>query len=145
MAEQKVSEAIVVADIDDVFTFRVKSARYLAVAAPNDDPVGVLPVPYLLPRLSRYKTTLVYTDLNQSFGRWAIKPEDLPADPSDDYHVVQDNERYRLDLVSYNRYSTASLWWVIALVNNIRNTFVKPEVADLLRIPNIDRVLSILT
>ena len=111
----------------------------------NTDPIGVRPTTRLqLAKGSRYKTSLLYPSLNNSFGTWPLSPKYLPTDTSDTYHTVTNGQEFRLDLISYDIYGTATLWWVIALVNEIRNPFVKPKVGDLLRVPQINRLLVLL-
>jgi len=107
------------------------------------DPQGILSIQRVrLPRTSRYRTTLVYPDLGPSFGRFDHRPLDLPSHESDDYHRVILGEQFRLDLVAWKRYGTPRLWWVLALINEIRNPFVAPAVNTLLRVPTIERVVS---
>lgn len=95
-----------------------------------------------LARTSRYRTTPMYPDLDNAFGRWDFSPAVLPTDPTDNYHVVQNGEEFRLDVIAWKVYNSARLWWVIGLANSIRNPFTEPVPGALLRIPTLDRILS---
>jgi hypothetical protein len=55
-------------------------------------------------------------------------------------HVVIVSDLGRLDLISFNEYGTPSLWWVVALVNNIKNQFEDMRVGTTLYLPRIDRI-----
>ena len=61
-------------------------------------------------------------------------PRIIPETPEDIYHVVQDSEVNRLDIISFNHYGTPWLWWAIALANGYIDPFVVNQ-GDLLRIP----------
>ena len=50
---------------------------------------------------------------------------------NDSVYVVTSNERYRPDIIAYNYYGTADLYWVILAANNLKTPF---EVTDGLRL-----------
>lgn len=52
------------------------------------------------------------------------------------YHIVRKNEVNRLDIIANNFYNSASLWWIIALVNMVIDPFTIPE-GMVLTIPSI--------
>ena len=52
----------------------------------------------------------------------------------DEYFIVTNVEKDRLDIVAAETYGTARFWWVIALANNIKDPFDVP-VGTSLRIP----------
>jgi len=119
-----------------------RSARNQALDY-GPDSVGANPLERLnmLPT-SRYRETLLYSDLGPAFGRFSHRSVDVPADVSDDYHQVLAGEQFRLDLISYQHYATARLWWVLALANGITNPFIAPYIGDLVRVPTITRIIS---
>lgn len=51
------------------------------------------------------------------------------------FHRVQSNEAGRLDLIAYQWYQDVSLYWVIALFNNIKDPLTEVKVGDDLAIP----------
>lgn len=83
-----------------------------------------------------------------AWGTW--EPPDIPADASDDVHVVTDNDIGRVDLLAHQFYGTVSLYWVILHVNNIMDQFTADSnllgltPGTVLRIPKKARVLAIL-
>ena len=84
--------------------------------------------------------------LTTSTGKQYYKAKQFPPIPpsENDLYVIT-VEGDRLDLLSYTYYKDASLWWVIAFVNNnITLGSMFPEPGTQLRIPiNINEVLSI--
>jgi hypothetical protein len=88
-----------------------------------------------------------YTNIQQ-YSRWDGKqvfntthyPE-IPQSDSDIYIVS--NETDYLDTLSYKYYSDPTLWWIIALANNIGKGRMSVEGGLQLRIPtNISTILS---
>jgi hypothetical protein len=80
------------------------------------------------------------SDTNRSFYESTIYPKIKPSD-SDFYAITEAGDR--LDLLSKKYYGTTSLWWVIAVANNLNDAnFFVPEGIQL-RIPNnIQSILS---
>lgn len=110
-----------------------------------DDVVGLLPdVRLALRRDSRFRGTSYYPDLNYSYGRWPFNSDTFAPREDDKFYKVQTFEAYRIDLLSYKIYGDAYLWWVLAVVNDIRNTFVGPKTDDILRVPDIAYVYTVL-
>lgn len=83
-----------------------------------------------------------YPDGRLYFGTFS-KPS-FPESARDVHHTVVEGQELRLDLIAYSYYRTPELWWVIALVNDIVSPFDEIEVGDVLRIPNISTVISVL-
>lgn len=107
--------------------------------------IGVKPLTKLgLPRTSRFRQTLIYPDLDMSFGLWAFKNVTIPADVSDTTHKVLLDEEYRWDLIAYREYQTPYLWWVLCLANKVLDPFIKPMAGETLRVPSGSRVNRIL-
>lgn len=78
-----------------------------------------------------------------AYGRWPFNSRTIPEDSTDTYYTVQVEDEYRLDTLAYNLYGSTFLWWIIALVNDIRNPFTQPKAGDVLRIPSFNRIMSI--
>lgn len=97
-----------------------------------------------LPRTSRFRGTYFYPDLDTSYGRWPFNSRTFAVNDSDTYYTVQTGEEFRLDLLAYKIYGSTFLWWVLAVVNDIRNPFTAPYVGDVLRVPALTRVFTIL-
>lgn len=64
------------------------------------------------------------------------------ADASDTLFRVPQAAEGRLDLISQKFYGTPELWWVIALVNNIRDPIVGASVGQHVRIPTRNRLAA---
>lgn len=79
-----------------------------------------------------------------SFGRWPFNIKTIPTDSSDTYYTVEYEDEYRLDSLAYKIYGSTFFWWVLALVNDIRNPFTQPKAGDNLRVPSFNRVMSLL-
>lgn len=52
------------------------------------------------------------------------------------YHKVSIKEANRLDLIAFNYYGDSSMWWLIAIANNIIDPFIIPAGLTL-KIPRI--------
>lgn len=70
------------------------------------------------------------------------KPLNLSEDNTDTLVTIRDDLTKRLDLISQKAYGTPQLWWVIAEFNGIRDPLFDIRAGQILRIPNIDRVLK---
>lgn len=42
------------------------------------------------------------------------------------YHKVQPKEANRLDLIAFNYYGDSTMWWLLAITNNIIDPFIIP-------------------
>lgn len=88
--------------------------------------------------LSRYKRNRqVYnSDVDkiylETMNRYDIIVSDTPI-----YHVVDVTEENRLDKIAFNYYGDASLYWAIAMVNNIIDPFIV-QMNTILIIPYIE-------
>lgn len=60
----------------------------------------------------------------------------VPVTDQDTYHVVEEKEVNRLDIISNNFYGTPNYWWMIALANNLIDPLVVNK-GTLLRIPSL--------
>lgn len=60
----------------------------------------------------------------------------IPSGNGDFTHIVTVGEENRLDIIANKYYNDASLWWAIAMANNIIDPFVIPR-GKSLRIPSI--------
>lgn len=97
-----------------------------------------------LRRNSRLTASLLYPDLGPSLGRWPYMGTTLKPDTSDEFYVVEVGEEYRLDAIAHKVYGSTFFWWILALVNDVRNPFTQPEVGQILRIPSQNRILAML-
>ena len=108
----------------------------------NTDPIRQLGADAVaLPQISRHRGTPFYESLSSSFGSWNMNKATFVPSESDSFYAVPMGDEYRLDIISNRLYNTAFFWWVIAVVNNIRNPFKRPEVGELLRVPSLERIL----
>lgn len=85
---------------------------------------------------SRYQILRVLTDGVNKFLE-TYNPVKVPEVEGEDlYHVVDQSEINRLDLVALRYYKDSSFWWAIALANDFIDPFVVNE-GELLRIPSL--------
>ena len=84
--------------------------------------------------MSRYRD---YYRIVDSEGNHRIESYDhveIPYTEGDVYHKVSVSEVNRLDIIAFNYYGSAMLWWVVAEASDIINPFDVP-VGTVLRIP----------
>lgn len=87
-------------------------------------------------KTSRYQILNVLTDGRYKFLE-TYNPVTVPEVEGEDvYHVVDQKEINRLDLIAFRYYNDATLWWAIALANNFIDPFIINE-GELLRIPSL--------
>lgn len=80
-----------------------------------------------------YTTSKKDTDTKIAYYQSTIYPKIKPADT--DFYIVTDAGD-RLDLLAKRYYNDPSMWWIIAVANNINDgNFFVPEGVQL-RIPN---------
>lgn len=91
---------------------------------------------------SRYVNTAVLQDVSLTFFDVWRAPSILPSD-SDTFYTIQDADRGRFDLLATRYYGNPSLWWVIAFVNNLPDTF-NVAVGTVIRVPPKESVFSAL-
>ena len=61
---------------------------------------------------------------------------------ADDNYIITGTED-RLDLIAYDFYGDPTLWWVIAMVNNLEGDSIYPPTGIQLRIPrNVSEILN---
>jgi hypothetical protein len=61
---------------------------------------------------------------------------------ADDSYIITGTED-RLDLIAYDFYGDSTLWWVVAMVNDLEGDSMYPPAGIYLRIPqNISEVLN---
>lgn len=83
--------------------------------------------------MSRYTNNQIKrTKLGKRVFRSKIYPN-IPKRDDDIYVATQTGDR--LDLLAYEYYEDASLWWIIAAANNIHNAPIGFEDGTILRIP----------
>ena len=101
------------------------------------------------------QTTVLYQlrdadgNLTASYAWGTWEPPDIPADATDDVHVVTDTDLGRIDLISHKFYGTPDLFWVILHVNDVLDQYSDDPLLGLpagtiLRIPKKGRVTAIL-
>lgn len=96
-----------------------------------------------LPVLSRYRNTRLYEDRDLGetyFGVW--RPPSIVERNPVSIHVVKPEERYRPDLIAYRVYGNPSLFWAIAIRNNILLPMRDMENGQSLICPNLDDVME---
>lgn len=93
--------------------------------------------------MNRYDNPVVKTTL-QGKPYWKAKAyPNIPISESDVYVITSIGDR--LDLLAFQYYRDATLWWIIAMANNnATNGFMFPEPGTQLRIPtDLNAVLAL--
>lgn len=103
---------------------------------------------------NRYATTVLAVDDFVAPGRkryslwrapeFAARPELSLAEGTYDLYTVRQSDIGRLDYVAYRYYGDSQYWWIIALLNGVRNQFSDLTVGQVLKIPKRDVMLRIL-
>lgn len=91
--------------------------------------------------MDRYREILEYkTDEGVRYKQNPIYP-DIPEHEDDIYIITTGGDRY--DMLAYQFYKDASLWWIIATANNYIRYNLSPKPGIQLRIPHDkDKVLA---
>ena len=96
---------------------------------------------------SRYQTISIIkndTGISSESGNSMYAPTYYPpieAKPDDNYIITGTEDR--LDLIAYDFYGDSTLWWVIAMVNDLEGNSMYPPAGIYLRIPqNISEILN---
>lgn len=72
------------------------------------------------------------------------RAKNLLKDDSDQIYETTLQDQGRLDRIAFRMYGVSALWWVLALINGIRDPFTVPNGA-ILRIPTHDRIMREMT
>lgn len=84
------------------------------------------------------------TGVTSTSGKTIYKPTYYPSIDAqvDDSYIIA-NATDRLDLIANDFYGDSTLWWIIAMVNNLEGDSMFPPTGIQLRIPaNISTLLS---
>lgn len=94
---------------------------------------------------SRYRLSKVRIDDFILPGKRRYETWIAPDIDIDDYDsiLVTSAEHMRIDLIAWRAYRDCSLWWAIALVNNIGNAFASIPPGTILKIPKIEAINKI--
>lgn len=93
--------------------------------------------------MERYNNNIIYKNVKgKQYYKGKIYP-DIPFSDTDDYIIATIGDR--LDLIAYNYYNDASLWWVISVANNhITKGSLFPSPGVQLRVPtDINSVMQL--
>lgn len=90
--------------------------------------------------MNRYRNTktIIEPDTKKQFMESTIYPKIQASD--NDFYIISDAGD-RLDLLAYKYYNDVSMWWIIAVANNLNdaNFYIEPGIQ--LRIPaNVDKI-----
>lgn len=89
-------------------------------------------------------TTKSDTGLPETTGKTIYQPTYYPniETKEDDIYIISKTTD-RLDLIAYDFYGDSTLWWVIAMVNNLQGDSMFPPEGVYLRIPsNISELIT---
>lgn len=95
-----------------------------------------------LPDISRYRQVRFFPELENSFAQWNYKTETIGSDSQDKFYETKVEDSYRMDIISYKVYGNPYFWWVLCLVNGIRNPFMGPEPGQVLRVPSMTKIIE---
>jgi len=89
----------------------------------------------------RYENIGTYKGIG---GKVIYLPTQYPnlVPSNEDYYIIS-RDQDRLDLIAYDFYGDATLWWVIAMANDLPGDSMFPPLGFQLRVPaNIDAALN---
>jgi hypothetical protein len=88
----------------------------------------------------QYSTTLTNKYTKKKYLGSIIYPKIKPND-NDMYVISQQSDR--LDILASKYYNDQSLWWIIAVANNLNDASLSIEPGTQMRIPsNVSKILS---
>ena len=94
--------------------------------------------PYSYPLVSRYmKTRLILdeesgTEYHETVSNYVVKENE-----NDKFITITNDNKNRLDIISFEQYGNVKFWWAIAIANNIIDAFTEIPIGTVLRIPAI--------
>lgn len=97
----------------------------------------------VLPQYSRYRDSEVIL-AKDTVMLSVYRALNLLKDDSDQVYETTLQDQGRLDRIAFRMYGVSALWWVLALVNGIRDPFTVPN-GTILRIPTHDRIMREMT
>ena len=93
-----------------------------------------------MPNRYQYSTTLTNKYTKKKYLGSVIYPKIKPND-NDMYVISQQSDR--LDILASKYYNDQSLWWIIAVANNLNDASLSIEPGIQMRIPsNISKILN---
>ena len=93
-----------------------------------------------MPSRYTYNKTLKEKFTNKQYIETTTYPKIQPTD-SDTYVIATSSDR--LDLLAQQYYSDSSLWWIIAVANNLNDASLYIKEGTQLRIPsNVQNIIS---
>ena len=93
-----------------------------------------------MPNRYQYSTTLTNKYTNKKYLGSIIYPKIKPNN-TDMYIISQQSDR--LDILASKYYNDQSLWWIIAVANNLNDASLSIEPGTQMRIPsNISKILN---
>ena len=88
----------------------------------------------------QYSTTLTNKYTKKKYLGSVLYPKIKPND-NDMYIISQQSDR--LDILANNYYNDSSLWWIIAVANNLNDASLSIEPGIQMRIPsNVSKILN---
>tara|TARA_A100001015_G_scaffold261323_1_gene306756 strand:+ start:1315 stop:1632 length:318 start_codon:yes stop_codon:yes gene_type:complete len=86
-------------------------------------------------KMKRYKHNIIHTDKDGNrYRESTLYPGSIPRHPDDIYIYIKSGQR--LDLLADKYYNDTTLWWIIALANNIGKGTLSVPPGVRLRIPS---------
>jgi len=94
-----------------------------------------LPIDYTY--ISRYSNTnTIFDNILGIYYHETINNKQIPVMNTDTYYTINVTTENRLDIIANMFYNMPSFWWIIAIANNITDSFNVP-IGTVLRIPEI--------
>ena len=94
--------------------------------------------PYNYPLVSRYMKTRLILDeesgikYHETVSNYVVKENE-----NDKFITITNDNKNRLDIISFEQYGNVKFWWAIAIANNIIDAFTEIPIGTVLRIPAI--------
>lgn len=93
-----------------------------------------------MPNRYQYTTTLTNKYTKKKYLSSLIYPK-IKANDNDLYVISQQSDR--LDILANKYYNDSSLWWIIAVANNLNDASLSIEPGIQMRIPsNVSKILN---
>ena len=107
----------------------------------------------LLSPNSRYRATPLFSqkidEQNPNLGEntffGTFQRIEIPTGDDDTFYMIRNVDNGRLDVLAFDFYGSAELWWVLAVVNQIFDPLFGVEPGTVIRIPGLQKVFTALS
>ena len=97
--------------------------------------------------MANYNKNSPWADTRQNnFYLDLLEIRPVPSEPDDFRYVIENQYRHRPDLLAYDVYGSAKLWWVFALrnPNTIQDPVFDMRVGNTIFLPKKDTIVGVI-